>query len=345
MEGFVVLVRPREVAEAADPQRVGVVFGSDYIMTLPDEFAAGVAACRDEAGQLHLENWPSRGMPQVTPLWLLKYLPNMPACHVAIYNDLRGPNNSLTVREASANLALAEAYSTISRDSADQLLVGGTGSRIHPLRTVHTVLQEEVAAGDGDPATLSRPFDAQRRGMVIGEGAATLMLEEATHAERRGATVWGELLGYGSSAVMGRDGIADRGKAIANAMRQALAMAELSPDQVGHVHAHGLATRTGDVAEAAAIAEVFQGAAASVPVVAAKSYFGNLGAAGGMVELICSLLALRDGTLFQTLNCDDLDPECPISVVREAGVPAGSTVLNVNVTPQGQAAAVVVGRA
>ena len=119
--------------ESCDPDRTGVTYGADYIMTLPDEFAAGVRDCLGDDGKFRYELWSEKGMPNVTPLWLLKYLPNMPACHVAIYNDFRGPNNSITVREASANLAIAEAYSAIRRGHADVMLAGATGSRIHPL--------------------------------------------------------------------------------------------------------------------------------------------------------------------------------------------------------------------
>ena len=160
-----------------DPDRAGVTYGADYIMTLPDEFAAGVHDCLDDAGDFRYELWSEKGMPNVTPLWLLKYLPNMPACHVAIYNDFRGINNSITVREASANLAIAEAYSAIVRGQTDVMLAGATGSRVHPLRTVHTVLQEQLALGGDDPTKVSRPFDRHRRGMVVGEGAAALVLE------------------------------------------------------------------------------------------------------------------------------------------------------------------------
>lgn len=328
--------------DAVDRDRIGVLYGSDYIMSMPDEFAAGVRKCVSADGRFEFARWAELGMPQVTPLWLLKYLPNMPACHVAIYNDLRGPNNSLTVREASANLAIAESFSTITRGAAEMMVVGATGSRIHPLRSTHTVLQEEVASGGADPASLARPFDEGRRGMVMGEGAAALVLEELEFAQRRGARIVGEVVGYGSSAVMGRDGVADRAAALRNVMQQALQSARLSASDVGHIHAHGLGTQRGDVAEANAIQQVFGAPEGSVPVVAAKSYFGNLGAAGGMVELLCSLLALEHGSLFRTLNYERPDPECPVRVVTREDIAAGDSVLNVNVTPQAQASAVIV---
>ncbi len=113
---------------AHNPDRVGVLFGCDYILTRPEEYSDGAMNCRDESQHFHIERWPTDGLPKVNPLWLLKYLPNMPNSHVAIYNDFRGPNNSLTVREASMSLALAEAADIIRRGGADIMVVGATGN-------------------------------------------------------------------------------------------------------------------------------------------------------------------------------------------------------------------------
>ncbi len=331
-------------AEACEPDRTGVVYGSDYIMTDPEEFEAGIRNCLGENGEFDFSRWPESGLPQVTPLWLLKYLPNMPACHVAIYNDLRGPNNSITVREASSNLVIAEAYSTIQRGHADTILTGATGSRIHPLRTVHTALQEDLACGDDDPAKVSRPFDLHRKGMVIGEGAGTMVLEELEHAVRRNATILGEVIGYGSSTVMNQNAAGNQRQAFENVMRQALRTSNLSAEEIGHVHAHGLSTQDCDQAEAEAIEEVFSDRSQPVTVAAAKSYFGNLGAAGGMIELMSSLMAIRDGKLFKTLNYDTPDPACRLKLSNGEEESAGDSVLSVNVTPQGQASSIVVRR-
>ena len=181
-----------------DHERVGVFFGSDFIATLPDEFVDPIRSCSGEFDQ-----WAEFGLPKVTPLWLLKYLPNMPACHVAIYNDLRGPSNSITLREASSNLAIAEATTTIGRGIADVVVAGATGCRIHPLRSVHTALQEPLAMNADDPASACRPFDQDRQGAVLGEGAAVVILEELEHALARGANILGEILGHGASSVHG----------------------------------------------------------------------------------------------------------------------------------------------
>ena len=327
--------------DAIDRERTGVVFGSDHIMTMPKEFEEGVRSCLASPKEFQFEEWAEHGLTKVTPLWLLKYLPNMPACHVAIYNDLRGPNNSITVKEASSNLALAEAFCTIQRGHADVILGGATGSRVHPIKTVHVALQEELAAENGDPTKISRPFDANRSGMVVGEGSAALVLEEMNHAEKRGAGILAEVVGFGSSAVIDRNSLARRDVAVANAMWQALRSAQLAPEDIGHVNAHGASSVKGDRDEAIAIKHVFGERKEPVPVVAPKSSFGNIGAGGGVLELIASIQALQRGTLFSTLNYDTPDPVCPISVVTSNECPVGSSVMNINVTLQGQASALI----
>ncbi len=327
-----------------DPPRMGVTFGSDCMFTEPEEFTASVRECLDPQGAFQFDAWAPRGMPKMPPLWLLKYLPNMPACHLAIFNDFRGPNNSLTLREAAANAALTEAFRTIVCGRADLMLVGATGSRVHPMKLIHTVQQEQLAPADSDPARASRPFDRARAGMVVGEGAGAVVLEELDSARKRGAAIHGEVLAGASSSVVGRDRIAQRGQAIRNAVAAALRRAGVRADDVGFVHAHGLSTQSSDAEEAWAIGQVFGGRAQPVPVTAAKSYFGNLGAGGGMIELIAGLMALEHDRLFPILNYETPDPQCPISAVTNGSLRPGSSFVNVNVTPQGQAAAVLVRR-
>ncbi len=322
-----------------DRDRIGVIYGCDYIMSLPDEFSVGIAKCLDENGNFAFEKWGQVGRPEVNPLWLLKYLPNMPASHIAIYNDLRGPNNSITLREASAGAALSEAYSTINRGHADILIVGSTGSRIHPLRTLHAAMQEKLAKNCDDPAQMSRPFVGSRDGSVVGEGAAAIVCETLEHAEARDAEILGELVGYGSSAVGPQAGDDFLKTAFVNVLRRALSGCD--PKSIGHIHAHGLATQECDRQEAEAIAEVFGPAAEQPPVTTAKGHIGNLGAGGGMVEVVASLRALG-GSLFAIRNCDrqNLDPACPINACTDNSTPAGDQFISVNISPQGQASAI-----
>lgn len=327
--------------ETFDRDRTGVVYGCDYIMSMPEEYAEGIAACTCEDGSFSFDRWAERGLPKVNPLWLLKYLPNMPASHIAIYNDLRGPNNSITVREASAGAAIAEAFSTITRGHADTLIVGATGSRIHPLRTLHAAMQEKLAANRDASDEMSRPFDATRDGSVVGEGAAAMLCESLEHAQQRGATILGEVVGYRSSAVGPAAGDDFLKKALVNVIRGALG--EADPRSIGHLHAHGLATKRCDLDEAAAIAEVFGDADDQPPVTTAKGHIGNLGAGGGMVEIIASLKALGEN-LFPIRNLNQLDAGCAIHAVTDDSVPAGDEFISANVTPQGQASAVRIRR-
>jgi 3-oxoacyl-[acyl-carrier-protein] synthase II len=324
------------------PERSGVVFGSDYMLTRPEEYVEGIRNCMDGEKAFDFNRWGDEGLPKVTPLWLLKYLPNMPASHIAIYNDLRGPSNSITHREASSNLSLAEAFCTIVRGSADLMIAGATGTRVHPIRALHMAMQEEVALGD-DPSRLSRPFDANRSGLVMGEGSGAVVLEWIEHARARNALILGEVIGYASSSVLDRHSSADRKQALLNVIRLSLRSAGVAPDQLGHINAHGLSTRRCDAEEAQAITAVFGDRDTPIPVVAAKGHFGNLGAGSGTIELIASLMAMQRGTLFPVLNYETPDPECPIAVVAQDGqVPTGDSCLNLNVTPQGQAAALLV---
>jgi 3-oxoacyl-[acyl-carrier-protein] synthase II len=267
----------------------------------------------------------------------------MPASHIAIYNDLRGPNNSVTQREAAGNLAIGEAFRVILRSHADVMVAGATGTRIHPMKAVHAVLGEDLARRDGDPTKAARPFELHRNGMVLGEGAGAIVLEALDSAEKRGATIYGEIIAASSSAVADRDFVPHCDQALTNAMRASLREARLTPNQVGHIQAHGLGTRRGDAEEARAVREVFGEHADRVPVTAAKSYFGNLGAGSGVVELIGSTLALKNEQLFPVLNYETPDPECRLNVVRSLTDP-GECFLNLSVTPQGQASCVLVRR-
>jgi 3-oxoacyl-[acyl-carrier-protein] synthase II len=324
------------------------VFGSDYMLTLPDDFTASVAKCRGADGAFEFDRWATDGMPQLTPLWLLKYLPNMPASHIASYNDLRGPSNSLTLREASGHLALGEASITIQRGAADIMVVGATGTRVHPMKTVHALQSEQVALEDdaagsdrSEPTRWSRPFDRSRKGMVLGEGSAVFILEELQHARARGATIYGEIVGHAARNAGLAGGVGLKQKALSLAMRRALSMANVTPAELSHIHAHGASTVVGDREEAAALHDVLGAAAATIPTVAAKSHFGNLGGGSGLVECMASVLALRHGELFPLLNFEESDPDCRIRAARR-GDPSGNAFISSAVTPQGQAGSIVI---
>jgi 3-oxoacyl-[acyl-carrier-protein] synthase II len=335
------------------PETSGVVLGSDYMLTMPEDYEAGMRTCAS-TGEFQFSRWGKEGLGDMAPLWMLKYLPNMPASHIAIYNDLRGPNNSLTMREAAGNLAIGEAFRTIQRGHATLMVAGATGTRILPMQAIHALQTEQMAADNCDPTKASRPFDKHRTGMVAGEGAAMVVLEELASAKARGATIYAEVLGLGSANVArsAAGSAASTGGppvlcgqcdvALARAMRSALRDAGRSPEDIGHINAHGLSTTDRDAEEARAIREVFGPHADRVPVTAPKSFFGNLGAGGGVVELIASVLALREGRLPRVLNYETPDPLCALAVVNDDRTPAGGSFLNLSVTPQGQASVLCV---
>lgn len=330
---------------AIDHERFGVDFGANLMFSPPEVLADAVKVCSDPGSPLfRYDDWGDKGLPAMEPLWLLRYLPNMPACHIGINADARGPSNSITLEEASGNLTLAEATRVIQRDWADVMIAGTTGTRIHSVKAIHARLWDDVADFADPPETWSRPFDRTRNGQVLAEGACTLLLEHEGHATARGATIYGTILGAGSSCVVRRDGRSDQRLALKNAMTAALRDAGLKPSDVGHVNAHGLSTVSTDKAEAAAILDVFgDDLGRSVPVTALKSVWGNTGASCGTLELAASLLGLQHGLIPATLNYRTRDPECPLNVVH--GAPAAVTnpvVMKLSVTRMGQASVVIV---
>lgn len=338
------------LGESRNPDRCGCLFGCDYILSRPEEYADGLINCRlpgncssnDVNGWVAA--WPIHGLPKVNPLWLLKYLPNMPNSHVSIYNDFRGPNNAITVREASMHLSLTEAASIIQRGAADVMLVGATGSRVHPVRATHATLIDRVASEQPIPAEMSRPFDVSSDGMVLGEGAAAVILESLEHAEARGAKIWGEFISGGSAMAGPRPERNYLETSIFNSLKVTFARAASRLGKNWHLHAQGLSVPEADASEAAAISGLFNHLRFSVPVVAAKSYFGNLGAGGAAVELICSLLALNRGQLFPILNLKSPLPGVENWPPATADSSPGSGVLHTSCTMQGQSAAVAIAR-
>jgi 3-oxoacyl-[acyl-carrier-protein] synthase II len=320
-----------------DPTRFGVEFGACLIASELEEL--GVAAqvstnCQPEA--VDMEKWGAQGIPAIPPLWMLKYLPNMLACHVSILHNAQGPNNSITESDVASLLALGEAFRILGRDGADFFLVGGGECRLNPLSVARQCLFQPFSRRHNAPGKAVRPFDRHRDGMVIGEGAGVLILEELEHARRRGAPIYAEMIGFGAAFDRDRNGTG-----LARAIRAALDDAGIRPDNVDHVNAHGLGTAA-DVWEARGIQEVFGACKEPVPVLGLKGYIGSLGAASGTTELIASLMALKHGQVPPTLNCEEPDPACPVTVL--AGSPRPVTrpyVVKIGFTDMGQCAAVV----
>jgi len=323
-----------------DPERTGITYGCDYILSRPEEYIDGIQACRDQNGKFHVEQWPLVGMPEVNPLWLLKYLPNMPASHVAIFNDLRGPSNSLTVREASNSLTMAEATAAIRRGAADVMVVGATGSRIEPLRFLHVVRQEQIAKDRTDPTQMCRPFDRDRDGIVLGEGAAAFVLESLENATRRGAPILAEVVASSATAVGAASGSDYIRRATKNILGGIMKKAANDLGPRWHVHAAGRGDTALDAAESQGIFDCL-GNDENVPVVASKGYMGSLGAGSAAVEVAASILALQKGELFATKNHVIPDPQCPTRMTTEPCDP-GQAFVHLAYSPQGQASAIAI---
>ena len=346
------LVHPGDL----DPARTGVSYGSDYIITTIAEISEGVRSCLTESG-FDASLWPSRGMTKMTPLWQLKFLTNMITSHLSILNQFRGPGCNVTNRESSICALIGEAVEIIRRGRTDVMVVGATGSRLHPLRIVSALRNESAVSGsDLPPEEQSRPSDPRRCGAVLGEGAAALVIEDLDHALKRGAPVYAEILGGANSAVLtpkpdpatGRYFEFESFENLEESMRLSLEQLQkkvgLPLEKVGHINAQGASTKISDAAESAAIRRVFGSAADTVPVTTIKGHTGNSGAGGDAADLIAAILALKNGELFPILNNTDDDPACPILPVRTSGIPAGDSFIKTGIHPFGQTSALWVSR-
>ncbi len=297
--------------DQVDPDRFGVVYGSEMLYCEPEELLPVYKRCMVD-GKFDFSRWGEASMAEMYPLWMLMYLPNMTACHIGISHDARGPNNTICLGDASGLLALIEAVRIIARGRVDVMLAGATSSRISTPPMVYRGMLNLSRRND-DPTKASRPFDADRDGLVNGEGAGAIVLESEQHARRRGATILATLAGwdvrFGALEIPGA-----HEDAIVHSINGALQQAELDASEVDHVNAHATGTLEGDALEARAIRR----ALADVPVTALKSYFGHLGPASGVIELITSILALQSGHVPMTLNYETPDPQCPVAVIRDA---------------------------
>ncbi len=322
------------------PERIGVEFGANLMNSPPEVMIDAARACAADSKTFDYDTWGLSGgnrFEGMEPKWLLKYLPNMPACHIGIAIDARGPNNSLVQDEASGNLAISEAVGIIRRGRADVMVTGTTGTKLNSVKSAHHSHWDTLA--DGPAEQRCRPFDRSRRGEVIAEASCSLVLESRAHAEARGAGIYGSILGAGSSCYL--DDKTGEQTAIETAIRIALKNAGITAEQLGHVNACASGNLIRDAYEARALQAMV---GSSVPVTAAKSYLGSAGSGSTLTEIAFSLMGLKNGVIPKTLNFAAGDEGSDLNVVSGEHLPTGNKIfLKTSVTRMGQCSAVVIG--
>lgn len=287
-----------------DPARAAVVIGTG---------AGGMATILETQ-----EIAQRRGLMRISPHFMTTFPHNMPAYHLAQAFRCLGPSLTVSTACATGAQAIGEAAEMIRSGAADLALAGGTEYCVFPLFIASFAVQRAASTWNDRPEEASRPFDAERHGFVVGEGAGVVVLESLEHARARGARIYAELLGYASS----NDGyhpIAPdpEGSGAARAIRAALADAGVRPEDVDYINAHAASTPLGDRAETVAIKAVFGEHAYRIPISSTKSMIGHLMGAAGAVESIVTVLSIRDGVVHPTRNYTFRDPECDLDYVPE----------------------------
>ena len=291
-----------------DPYQIGVLIGS------------GIGSLRviEEQHSILLEKGPSR----ITPFLIPMLIVNMAPGQVAIQLGLKGPNSCTATACASGAHAVGDAFRIIQRGEADVMLSGGTESAITPMGVGGFCALMALSKRNDNPTTASRPFDKERDGFVIGEGAATVVLEELEHAKQRGAHIYVELVGYGMTAdAYHMTAPTPDGEGAAHAMTRAMKDAKLRPDQIQYINAHGTSTELNDKIETLAIKKAFGAAAKTVAISSTKSMTGHLLGAAGGIEAVISALAIKHQVAPPTINYEHPDPDCDLDCVPNAARP------------------------
>jgi len=304
-----------ESYEGLDRTRFGVYLGSGEGQQDFPRFVKLVhASSRD--GRVDTSCFTRQGLKELHPIHEAEQEPGTPAGHLAGIFGARGPNANCLTACAASSQAIGEATEIIRRGDADVMLSGGTHSMIHPFGVTGFNLLTALSTRNNEPTRASRPFDRDRDGFILGEGAGMIVLEELEHARARGATIYGEVVGYGSTADAFRiTDSHDEGRGAIACMREALADSRLNPEDVDYINAHGTSTAVNDSIETLAIKRALGNAAYHVPISSTKSMMGHLIAAAGSVEAIVCLLTIRDGVLPPTINLDNPDPECDLDYI------------------------------
>jgi 3-oxoacyl-[acyl-carrier-protein] synthase II len=314
---------PKEARRLDRFTQFALVAGSDAVrqsgldFSNEDAFNCGVII-GSGIGGLHeieeqLARLISKGPDRVSPFLVPKMMVNAASGHLSITFGLRGPNTAVATACASAANAMGDAFRAIQRGDGDVMLTGGAEAAITPMSIAGFQNMRALSERNDAPEKASRPFDKDRDGFVLSEGAGVLVFEEYEHAKKRGAKILAEVLGYGASADGGHITQPDEhGTGAAKAMQRALADAKLNPVDIGYINAHGTSTPLGDAAETQAVKTIFGPHAKSVSISSTKSQIGHLLGASGGVELIFTVLALRDSMIPPTINLDTPDPACDL---------------------------------
>ncbi len=302
------------------PERFGVYTGCGEGQQDFHRFTQMMVSAIDKGGgALDLAEFTRVGLEKLDPLGELEQEPNMPSGHLATLFNAQGPNMNCLTACAASSQAIGEAVEIIRRGEADAMLSGGAHTMIHPFGVTGFNLLTALSTRNDEPQKASRPFDRNRDGFVLGEGSGMVVLEELERAKARGAKIYGEIRGFGSTADAFR--ITDthpEGRGAIACMKMAMADAGVRPDQVDYINAHGTSTTVNDKVESLAIREAFGEQAYRIPVSSTKSMMGHLIAAAGATELIICLLAIRDHVVPPTTNYETPDPECDLDYVPNA---------------------------
>jgi 3-oxoacyl-[acyl-carrier-protein] synthase II len=326
-----------------DPARFAINLGAGLISCDLVELAPAVAASVKD-GTFDLRQWGLKGIEQVTPLWLLKYLPNMLACHISILHDLQGPSNTITCAEASGHLSIIEASQVIQRGQADMALAGGAEAKVNPIVMARQCLVKRATSARNDaPLTACRPFDVQATGAVFGEGAGLVVLERKDIAQARQAPVLAELAGYGQSNSINPvyEHMEPDGRGIQIAIEKALSSANISPADLDLLIPHGTGIRADDLAESRALTGALGDHATRVPAWPTKSMLSNTGAASGALDLIAAVHAMKNSLIPAALNCDQKAEGCQLNILQAPLPGPIRYALTCSYTYGGQTAALV----
>ena len=298
-----------------DPARFGVYLGAGEGQQDFMQFMTLVADSYKD-GEADLQKFTQDFIQKMNPRFELELEPNMSAAHLSSLFNAQGPNLNCLTACAASSQAIGEATEIIRRNDADIMLSGGAHSMIHPFGLTGFNLLTALSERNSSPQTASRPFDLNRDGFVLGEGAGMVILEELEHAKARGARIYGEIRGYGSTADAYRiTDIHPEGRGAISCIKMALRDAEMNPEEIGYVNAHGTSTKVNDHVETTAIKGGLGEHASKTPVSSIKSMMGHLIAAAGAVEAITCLLAIRDGVLPPTINYETPDPDCDLDYI------------------------------